>query len=123
MTKRVYVAHTGGTIGMKQTGDGYKPQRGYLQKLMRSIPELSHASMPAFTIHDYDPLLDSRVRHVLTRHEQGAGHAAEGYAWATGRVGVCIATSGPADRSTASHQVHERFRATTSPSRANATFV
>jgi acetolactate synthase-1/2/3 large subunit len=43
----------------------------------------------------YDPLLDSSVRHVLTRHEQGAGHAAEGYAWATGKVGVCIATSGP----------------------------
>ena len=43
----------------------------------------------------YDPLLDSKVRHVLCRHEQGAGHAAEGYAWATGKVGVCIATSGP----------------------------
>ncbi len=43
----------------------------------------------------YDPLLDSSVRHVLARHEQGAGHMAEGYAWATGRVGVCIATSGP----------------------------
>jgi acetolactate synthase-1/2/3 large subunit len=43
----------------------------------------------------YDPLIDSSVRHVLTRHEQGAGHAAEGYAWATGKVGVCIATSGP----------------------------
>ncbi len=43
----------------------------------------------------YDPLLDSRVRHVLCRHEQGAGHAAEGYAWATGKVGVAIATSGP----------------------------
>ena len=43
----------------------------------------------------YDPLLDSSVRHVLCRHEQGAGHAAEGYAWATGRVGVCMATSGP----------------------------
>ena len=44
----------------------------------------------------YDPLYDStRVRHILTRHEQGAGHAAEGYAQATGRVGVCMATSGP----------------------------
>jgi acetolactate synthase-1/2/3 large subunit len=44
----------------------------------------------------YDPLFDStRVRHVLVRHEQGAGHAAEGYAQATGRVGVCMATSGP----------------------------
>ncbi|HLR27168.1 MAG TPA: acetolactate synthase large subunit [Ruania sp.] len=43
----------------------------------------------------YDPLLDSKVRHVLVRHEQGAGHAAEGYALATGKVGVCMATSGP----------------------------
>ncbi|MBO3746349.1 acetolactate synthase large subunit [Streptosporangiaceae bacterium NEAU-GS5] len=44
----------------------------------------------------YDPLYDStKVRHVLVRHEQGAGHAAEGYAQATGRVGVCMATSGP----------------------------
>jgi acetolactate synthase-1/2/3 large subunit len=44
----------------------------------------------------YDPLVDrSPIRHVLCRHEQGAGHAAEGYAWATGQVGVCMATSGP----------------------------
>src|ERR1041384_7415673 len=43
----------------------------------------------------YDPLFDSSVRHILVRHEQGAGHAATGYAQATGRVGVCMATSGP----------------------------
>ncbi len=44
----------------------------------------------------YDPLLDStKVRHILVRHEQGAGHAATGYAQATGKVGVCMATSGP----------------------------
>ncbi len=43
----------------------------------------------------YDPLYDSTVRHILVRHEQGAGHAATGYAQATGRVGVCVATSGP----------------------------
>ena len=43
----------------------------------------------------YDPLFDSKVRHILVRHEQGAGHAATGYAQATGKVGVCIATSGP----------------------------
>ncbi|MCW2632029.1 MAG: hypothetical protein JWR88_991 [Pseudonocardia sp.] len=44
----------------------------------------------------YDPLLDSTVlRHVLVRHEQGAGHAAAGYAQASGKVGVCMATSGP----------------------------
>ena len=44
----------------------------------------------------YDPLMDSKkLRHILVRHEQGAGHAAEGYASASGKVGVCIATSGP----------------------------
>jgi acetolactate synthase-1/2/3 large subunit len=43
----------------------------------------------------YDPLLDSPIRHILMRHEQGAGHAAEGYAQATGKPGVCMATSGP----------------------------
>ncbi|WP_148574577.1 acetolactate synthase large subunit [Nocardioides caldifontis] len=44
----------------------------------------------------YDPLFDSvKLRHILVRHEQGAGHAAQGYAAATGRVGVCMATSGP----------------------------
>ena len=43
----------------------------------------------------YDPIRSSALRHVLVRHEQGAGHAAEGYAWATGRTGVCMATSGP----------------------------
>lgn len=44
----------------------------------------------------YDPLLDSgTIRHILVRHEQGAGHAAQGYAMATGKPGVCMATSGP----------------------------
>ncbi len=70
------------------------------QSLVRSLEALGceavfgipgGAVLPA-----YDPLLDStRVRHVLVRHEQGAGHAATGYAQATGRVGVCMATSGP----------------------------
>ncbi|MXZ76998.1 MAG: biosynthetic-type acetolactate synthase large subunit [Acidimicrobiia bacterium] len=44
----------------------------------------------------YDPLIDSSIRHVLVRHEQGAGHMAEGYAHATGRPGVAMVTSGPA---------------------------
>jgi acetolactate synthase-1/2/3 large subunit len=43
----------------------------------------------------YDPIRESSIRHILVRHEQGAGHAAEGYAWASGRPGVCMATSGP----------------------------
>jgi acetolactate synthase-1/2/3 large subunit len=70
------------------------------QALIRSLEEVGAdtvfgipggAILPA-----YDPLLDSsRVRHILVRHEQGAGHAATGYAQATGKVGVCMATSGP----------------------------
>jgi len=43
----------------------------------------------------YDELYDSDIRHILVRHEQGAAHAADGYARATGKVGVCLATSGP----------------------------
>ena len=43
----------------------------------------------------YDPIFDSTIRHILVRHEQGAGHAATGYAQVSGRAGVCIATSGP----------------------------
>ncbi len=43
----------------------------------------------------YDPMLDSPIRHILCRHEQGAGHAASGYAWVKGKAAVCMATSGP----------------------------
>ena len=43
----------------------------------------------------YDELYDSSLRHILVRHEQAAAHAADGYARASGRVGVCLATSGP----------------------------
>ena len=43
----------------------------------------------------YDMLYDSDLRHILVRHEQCAAHAAEGYARASGKVGVCLATSGP----------------------------
>ncbi|AXK34363.1 acetolactate synthase large subunit [Streptomyces armeniacus] len=70
------------------------------QSLIRSLEEVGAdtvfgipggAILPA-----YDPMMDSTtVRHVLVRHEQGAGHAATGYAQATGKVGVCMATSGP----------------------------
>jgi acetolactate synthase I/II/III large subunit len=70
------------------------------QSLVRSLEALGCEAVfgiPGGTILPaYDPLLDSTIlRHVLVRHEQGAGHAATGYAQATGRVGVCMATSGP----------------------------
>ncbi|HEX9160600.1 MAG TPA: asparaginase [Thermoanaerobaculia bacterium] len=77
MRKRVYIAHTGGTIGMNRTRNGYGPQREYLQQQMQSMPELSHPSIPSFTIHDYDPLLDSSnmtpVEWVKIAHDI-AGH-------------------------------------------------
>ncbi|MER7177143.1 acetolactate synthase large subunit [Streptomyces mesophilus] len=70
------------------------------QSLIRSLEEVGAEvvfGIPGGTIMPaYDPLMDStKVRHVLVRHEQGAGHAATGYAQATGKVGVCMATSGP----------------------------
>ncbi|MFI0468194.1 acetolactate synthase large subunit [Saccharopolyspora sp. 5N102] len=70
------------------------------QALVRSLEAVGCEivfGIPGGTIlPSYDPLLDSKkVRHVLVRHEQGAGHAATGYAQATGKVGVCMATSGP----------------------------
>jgi acetolactate synthase I/II/III large subunit len=70
------------------------------QSLVRSLEAIGCEvafGIPGGTIMPlYDALLDStKVRHVLVRHEQGAGHAAEGYAQATGKVGVCLATSGP----------------------------
>ena len=70
------------------------------QSLVRSLEELGVDvvfGIPGGAILPlYDPLMDSKkVRHILVRHEQGGGHAAEGYAHATGRVGVCMATSGP----------------------------
>ena len=70
------------------------------QSLVRSLEQVGAAvvfGIPGGAILPaYDPLYDSKtVRHILVRHEQGAGHAAEGYAQATGKVGVCMATSGP----------------------------
>jgi L-asparaginase len=55
----VYIAYTGGTIGMKRTRAGYSTAPGYLQEQMAEMPELRRTSMPAFAIHEYDPLLDS----------------------------------------------------------------
>ena len=82
------------------TAPGPRPRITGAQALIRSLENAGAdvifgipggAILPA-----YDPLHDSvKLRHVLVRHEQGAGHAASGYALATGRPGVCMATSGP----------------------------
>ncbi len=70
------------------------------QSVIRSLEELDVEvifGIPGGAVLPvYDPLFDSKkLRHVLVRHEQGAGHAASGYAHVTGKVGVCMATSGP----------------------------
>ncbi|WP_051451566.1 acetolactate synthase large subunit [Actinospica robiniae] len=76
------------------------PELTGAQALIRALEELGVDTVfgiPGGTILPaYDPLFDSKqIRHILVRHEQGAGHAATGYAQATGKVGVCMATSGP----------------------------
>jgi acetolactate synthase-1/2/3 large subunit len=93
-------AHASGPNGAARVAKTVtdEPMTG-AQSLVRSLEALGvevvfgipgGAILPA-----YDPLFDSSVRHILVRHEQGAGHAATGYAQATGKVGVCMATSGP----------------------------
>lgn len=56
---RVYIAYTGGTIGMARTADGYAPVPGFLAAQLAALPELQASPMPDFTVHEYDTLLDS----------------------------------------------------------------
>jgi acetolactate synthase-1/2/3 large subunit len=82
---------TGKEVAMRMTG---------AQALIKAL-EMEHVEtifgLPGGAILPvYDPLIESSIRHVLVRHEQGAGHMAEGYAQATGRPGVAMVTSGPA---------------------------
>jgi L-asparaginase len=57
--RRVYIADTGGTIGMRKTPQGYAPAPGYLQEQMKRIPELEDALLPEYAVNEYQPLLDS----------------------------------------------------------------
>jgi len=84
------MAHTPTTNGTAMTGATslVKSLEAANVDVMFGLP--GGAILPA-----YDPIFDSTIRHILVRHEQGAGHAATGYAQVTGRAGVCIATSGP----------------------------
>ena len=94
-------AHTGPRPAAEASARPSAPERMTgAQAVVRSLEEIGADvvfGIPGGAILPvYDPLYDSeKVRHVLVRHEQGAGHAATGYAQATGRVGVCMATSGP----------------------------
>ncbi|PWJ56326.1 acetolactate synthase, large subunit [Quadrisphaera granulorum] len=96
---------TASTEGTAAPSDSSAPERTTeritgAQSIVRSLEsagvEVVFGLPGGAILPTYDPLLDStKLRHVLVRHEQGAGHAAQGYAAATGRVGVCMATSGP----------------------------
>lgn len=57
--KSIYVAYTGGTIGMQRSANGYIPVSGHLQQQLANMPEFHRPEMPDFTIHEYDPLIDS----------------------------------------------------------------
>ncbi|WP_318474723.1 asparaginase [Photobacterium leiognathi] len=57
--KHIYIAYTGGTIGMQKSDHGYIPVAGFMQKQLESMPEFHRPEMPEFTIHEYAPLIDS----------------------------------------------------------------
>src|SRR3954471_1165551 len=59
MRRRVHLAHTGGTIGMRRTADGYAPEAGYLAQELAGLQELRHADMPEWELYEHDPILDS----------------------------------------------------------------
>ncbi len=79
----------------KQDGELLTGAQALVESLERVGVKVAFGIPGGAILPAYDPLMDSSIRHVLTRHEQGAGHAAEGYALTSGEVGVCIATSGP----------------------------
>jgi L-asparaginase/Glu-tRNA(Gln) amidotransferase subunit D len=56
---QIFVAYTGGTIGMKETDDGYEPASGFLQRQMAELPPFQADDVPAYTVYEFDPLLDS----------------------------------------------------------------
>ena len=80
----------------EHTGDDLTGAQSLVRSLELAGAEVVFGIPGGAILPAYDPLYDSeKVRHILVRHEQGAGHAAEGYAMVTGKVGVCMATSGP----------------------------
>jgi len=69
--------------------------QAFVEALTRQKVEVIFGIIGGATLPIYDVLYDSKIRHILTRHEQCAAHAADGYARASGRPGICMATSGP----------------------------
>jgi len=81
---------------MTEPGPTLSGAQSLVRALERAGAEVVFGIPGGAILPAYDPLMDAKtLRHILVRHEQGAGHAATGYAQATGKVGVCMATSGP----------------------------
>ncbi len=59
MKKRIYIAYTGGTIGMQRSNHGYVPQAGFMENCLANMPEFHREEMPDYVIHEYEPLIDS----------------------------------------------------------------
>ena len=78
-----------------QPGDRIDGGRALIRSLELEGVEVIFGLPGGAILPVYDPIIDSPIRHILVRHEQGAGHMAEGYAHATGRPGVAMVTSGP----------------------------
>lgn len=77
MKKKIYIAYTGGTIGMKASANGYIPVKGHLTEAINNMPDFHRQEMPDFTIHEYQPLIDSsnmtpadwqRIADDITKH-------------------------------------------------------
>jgi L-asparaginase len=82
--KRIYIAYTGGTIGMKPSKDGFVPIVGYLTETIKGMPEFYHEEMPEFEIFEYDPLIDSanvspEIWHTLACDIQARYHDFDGF--------------------------------------------
>ena len=82
MGKRVYIAYTGGTIGMRREGEVYRPEKGYLEETLGTMPEIGSEALPEFEVSEYDPLLDScdvsphhweRIAQDIKSHEDFDG--------------------------------------------------
>lgn len=82
--KRIYIAYTGGTIGMKPSKDGFVPVEGYLSETIAGMPEFYHDDMPEFEIFEYNPLIDSanvspEIWHTLALDIQKRYHDFDGF--------------------------------------------
>ena len=94
--RRAAAARPAGASNGAPTGEEMTGAQSIVRSLEEAGAEVVFGIPGGAILPTYDPLMDSqRLRHILVRHEQGGGHAAQGYAHATGRVGVTMATSGP----------------------------